>query len=129
MELVKQNNAKKADLETEKEKKNKENEKKRKAEEDNAVESPKSKKTKEQNGTADSVSEKFSFKETILEIVRKKGSISTKKLQKKVINSYIKYMGETECSEKLIKKYNKKLKKITDLSIKDDLVSLTENEA
>lgn len=130
------NNSKKSDPQTEKLEKNTENEKKRKASneqvEENGEESPKPKKLKqkdENQGTEDKANtEKFSFKDAIIEIVKKKGSISTTKLQKKVLNHYLKHTGETECSEKLIKKYNKKLNKIENLSIANEVVTLVENE-
>lgn len=69
--------------------------------------------------------DKFSFQGTILEILKSKGSISKSKLQKKVINAYLKWSGAEECSEKTLKKYEKKLKKIKNVIITNDTVSLT----
>ncbi|EFA00347.1 uncharacterized protein C16C10.8 [Tribolium castaneum] len=69
----------------------------------------------------------FSFKGTILRILSVKGSISCKKLQKKVLNAYVKETG-CEHTEKTVKKYNKKLKKLPNVVINDDVVSLVTNE-
>ncbi|RZC38756.1 C16C10.8 -like, partial [Asbolus verrucosus] len=78
--------------------------------------------TPEQIDTAEP--NKFSFKNTILDILNSKGSISCKKLQKKVLNAYLKETGNTEYTEKTIKKYNKKLKKLSNVTISDDVVTL-----
>ncbi|CAH0547262.1 unnamed protein product [Brassicogethes aeneus] len=103
-----------------KQEKNEENMKKRK----NTDAKPKeqSKKLK-----ADKVQEdidKFSFQGKILEILTGKESISTKKLQKKVLNAYIKWSGQSECSEKTIKKYEKKLKKVPNINITDNIACI-----
>lgn len=86
------------------------------------------KKIKEENNTCvddkECLIEKFSYQQKILEIVQKKGTISLKKLEKKVINAYIRYMGEISDKEKLIKKFNKKIKKVPGIKIEDDNISL-----
>lgn len=66
----------------------------------------------------------FSFKEAILSILTSKESLSAKKLEKKVLKAYLKFSGETECSPKVVKKFNKKLKKIENIEIVDDKISL-----
>lgn len=75
----------------------------------------------------DVTEEKFSFQQKILEILQKKGNISLKKLEKKVVNSYVKYMGDIKDKEKVIKKINKKLKKVQGIKLEDDNVSLISN--
>ncbi|XP_018571067.1 cell growth-regulating nucleolar protein [Anoplophora glabripennis] len=69
---------------------------------------------------------KFNFKEKILEVVTAKQSISLKKLQKKILKAYLKETGESEITPTLIKKFNKKLKKIPNLEINDDKVTVSE---
>jgi cell growth-regulating nucleolar protein len=72
-------------------------------------------------------SSSFNFKDAILKILNSKGSMSCKKLQKKVLSAYLMETGNAEYSEKTVKKYNKKLKKIGNVSVNDDVVSLLEN--
>lgn len=72
----------------------------------------------------DGAADKFSFQQKILEILQKKGSLSIKKLEKKLVKAYLKYMGEINDQEKLVKKINKKLKKVQGIKIEDDNVSL-----
>ncbi|XP_072393521.1 uncharacterized protein [Diabrotica undecimpunctata] len=71
--------------------------------------------------------ENFNYTNKILNILTKKRTITLQKLQKKVINAYLKHSGESEASPKIIKKFNKKLKKIANIEITDDEVSLKEN--
>ncbi|CAG9833709.1 unnamed protein product [Diabrotica balteata] len=71
--------------------------------------------------------ENFNYTNKILNILAKKRTITLQKLQKKVINAYLKHSGESEVSPKIIKKFNKKLKKIENIEITDDEVSLKEN--
>ncbi|KAG9437584.1 cell growth-regulating nucleolar protein [Apis mellifera carnica] len=65
----------------------------------------------------------FNWKSVILDIVKNKGEISLKKLQKKVISQYM-----NSCSnisyEKACSKFNKKLKKISEIIISDEKVTL-----
>ncbi|XP_060520414.1 cell growth-regulating nucleolar protein [Cylas formicarius] len=68
--------------------------------------------------------EKFSFKQTILDLLNAKGTMSQKKLEKKVLKVYIKEMGEVRAKENIVKKISKKLKKIPNLYIEDDIVTL-----
>ncbi|XP_044270782.1 cell growth-regulating nucleolar protein [Tribolium madens] len=92
-------------------------------------EAPANKKKKiEESENKNSEDDVFSFKGTILKILSAKGSISCKKLQKKVLNAYLKETGNAEYTEKTIKKYNKKLKKLPNVVISDDVVSLVTNE-
>lgn len=70
---------------------------------------------------------KFSFQEKIMDILKSKGSIKSKKLQKKVINAYLETTGETECTEKTLKKYFKKLKKLDNVEVSDNVVRLVGN--
>lgn len=69
-------------------------------------------------------SSKFNYKAKILEILTEKHTISHKKLQKKVLKAYLNMVGQNEPEEKIIKKFNKKLKKIPNISIEDDRVLL-----
>ncbi|KAJ8927567.1 hypothetical protein NQ314_019950 [Rhamnusium bicolor] len=116
--------------------KNEENEtKKRKlSDEETKPDVPKKKKQKkvenhvnlEQNDEDLGGSKIFRYQDKILEILMVKGSMSLKKLQKKVLNAYLKETGETEVTPKMSKKFNKKLKKISNLEIADDRVTLLE---
>lgn len=69
-------------------------------------------------------SSKFDYKAKILEILTEKNTMSHKKLQKKVLKAYLTAVGQNEPEEKIIKKFNKKLKKIPNISIEDDRVLL-----
>ncbi|KOX81348.1 Cell growth-regulating nucleolar protein [Melipona quadrifasciata] len=66
----------------------------------------------------------FSWKRTILDIVKSKGEISLKKLQKKVISQYMNSCSNTVLQEKASSKFNKKLKKISEITISDEKVTL-----
>lgn len=66
----------------------------------------------------------FSWKHTILDIVKTKGEISLKKLQKKVISQYMNSCSNTVLQEKASSKFNKKLKKISEITISDEKVTL-----
>lgn len=66
----------------------------------------------------------FDWKGTILEIVQSKGEVSLKKLQKKVISQYLNSSSDTIPSEKASSKFNKKLKKISEVVVSDDKVKL-----
>lgn len=110
---------------------------KRKADNDNDVPKKKKKKndeaeeqlinSEETQPSDESPSERFSFQAKILDILMEKGNISLRKLEKKVINAYLKYLQETQVTPKLVKKFNKKLKKIPNIEISDDRVSLIQN--
>ncbi|XP_076759895.1 uncharacterized protein LOC143428722 [Xylocopa sonorina] len=66
----------------------------------------------------------FSWKDTILDIVKSKGEISLKKLQKKVISRYMNSCSNTISHEKAYSKFNKKLKKVSEVVVSDETVSL-----
>lgn len=66
----------------------------------------------------------FDFKQKILDILTSKGSISTKKLEKKVVKAYMKHSGLSESTPKIVKKFNKKLKKLNNVEIVDENVIL-----
>lgn len=76
-----------------------------------------------ENGN-NAVETKFEWEETILKFLRKKSQISQEKLSKKVLNKYLKYLNENEITEKMTKKFQKKLKKISNVSIVDGNVVL-----
>ncbi|XP_044755022.1 cell growth-regulating nucleolar protein [Coccinella septempunctata] len=65
----------------------------------------------------------FQIKDEILKVLNKKGSISLTKLQKKIFKKY-KACKEEVDSEKFEKRFNKKLKKISNIVIEDDVVSI-----
>lgn len=67
---------------------------------------------------------KFDYKATILEILTEKRSISSKKLEKKVVKAYNSLMGQCDNEEKVVKKLQKKLKKIPNVSVEGDRISL-----
>lgn len=105
--------------------------KKRQLEENHVVDEP-SAKRKADNGTEDVPQEetiaengdsKFSWKNTILEVVTTKGEISMKKLKKKVIAQYLANFPDV-ASEKAATKFEKKLGKVSDILISDDKVRL-----
>jgi len=117
----------------EKENKKKKKSKKRQLEaEDNENEQPAIKKhAEETNGNQEENNESatngvdvFSWKNTILEIVTAKGEISVKKLRKKVLAQYLANFPE-ENSEKATTKFEKKLKKVSGVSIVDEKVKLS----
>lgn len=66
---------------------------------------------------------KFDFKAKIVEILLAKTSINPGKLQKKIKKMYLTETGE-EFSEKVLKKYNKKLKQIENIDITEDSVKI-----
>ncbi|ERL88178.1 cell growth-regulating nucleolar protein [Dendroctonus ponderosae] len=72
----------------------------------------------------DSGKPKFDYALKILEILQEKQSISHKKLQKKILKAYRGATGQSDCEEKVIKKLNRKLKKIPNVVIEQDTVSL-----
>jgi len=65
---------------------------------------------------------KFDYKAKILEILSEKQSIPHKKLQKKIVKAYVNQTGQSDCEERIIKKFNKKLKKISNVGMEDDRV-------
>ncbi|XP_043462621.1 cell growth-regulating nucleolar protein [Leptopilina heterotoma] len=67
---------------------------------------------------------KFSWKNTIIEIVSTKGEMSMKKLRKKVIARYMEHSNNSN-SEKATLKFDKKIKKVSEISINDEKVTLT----
>lgn len=79
------------------------------------------------NGKDENTTEitKFSYENQILEILNSKKQITLKKLQKKVLSAYTTHHGLEEHTEKQVKKFNQKLKKMPNIEIKDDLVTLT----
>lgn len=68
---------------------------------------------------------KFLWKSTIIEIVTAKGEISLKKLKKKVVARYLNHCSNSVSSEKAISKFDKKFKKVTEISIVDEKVKLS----
>ncbi|VEN54258.1 unnamed protein product [Callosobruchus maculatus] len=110
---------------TVKETKDEENAKRKLLEPD--VDIPAKKKKLNVETVEDTAFEKFSFQEKILSTLNAKGSISLKKLQKKVLNAYLKYTGENTVTPKMIKKFNKKLKKVRIIEVTDEEVKLMEN--
>lgn len=81
------------------------------------------------NGTSnDDVNGKFSWEDTILKILNKKSTISEEKLQNKVLSKFMKYSNESEVTAKMTKKFEKKLKKIDNISIEDGKVVLNASE-
>lgn len=71
--------------------------------------------------------EKFDFKAQIIRILERKTTISLNKLQKKAINAYLEHTAEVEPNPKIIKQFNKSLKKVSNVDIVDDYVSLKPN--
>ncbi|XP_071877564.1 uncharacterized protein [Bombus fervidus] len=66
----------------------------------------------------------FNWRDTILDIVKSKGEISLKKLQKKVLSRYMNSCSNNILEEKASNKFNKKLKKISEITISDEKVTL-----
>lgn len=66
----------------------------------------------------------FDWQDTVLDIVKNKGEISLKKLQKKVISRYMNSCSNTVSHEKASSKFNKKLKKISGIVVSDEKVRL-----
>ena len=66
----------------------------------------------------------FNWKNTILDIVKSKEEISLRKLQKKVISQYMKFCSDAVTQEKASSKFNKKLKKVSEVVISDEKVRL-----
>lgn len=66
----------------------------------------------------------FNWKGIILDIVKNKGEISLKKLQKKVISQYMNSCSDIISYEKACSKFNKKIKKISEIIISDEKVTL-----
>lgn len=69
-------------------------------------------------------SSKFSWKNIIIEVVSTKGEISLKKLRKKVVARYMEHSNNSS-NEKATSKFDKKIKKVSEISINDDKVKLT----
>lgn len=67
---------------------------------------------------------KFDFKMKIMEILQTVDSINPKKLQKRIKKMYLKETGAAEFSEKILKKYNKKLKQIDNIELTENNVQL-----
>lgn len=70
-----------------------------------------------------SCTEVFSWKNSIVEIVTAKGEISLKKLKKKILAQYMTCFPD-EDNEKANLKFEKKLKKVTNVLIENDKVKL-----
>ncbi|XP_017887667.1 cell growth-regulating nucleolar protein isoform X2 [Ceratina calcarata] len=66
----------------------------------------------------------FSWKDAILSTVKSKGEISLKKLQDKVISRYMNFSSNTVSREKAFSKFNKKLKKVSEVIVSDEKVRL-----
>ncbi|KOC63246.1 Cell growth-regulating nucleolar protein [Habropoda laboriosa] len=77
-------------------------------------------------GQSDSTIDKsnFNWGDTILDIVKSKGEISLKKLQKKVISQYMNFSSNAVTHEKASSKFNKKLKKVSGIIVSDEKVKL-----
>lgn len=67
---------------------------------------------------------KFDFKNKILELIQPKGTMSLKKLEKRIMKLYFKEFETVECPEKIVKKFNKKLKKMEEVQVEGDDVKL-----
>ena len=76
-----------------------------------------------QEGETENGVNKFSWKNTIMEIVTAKGEISVKKLKKKVVAQYLEQFPDST-SEKATCKFEKKLGKVSDVVVADDKVKL-----
>ncbi|KAI4502745.1 hypothetical protein M0802_001789 [Mischocyttarus mexicanus] len=78
---------------------------------------------KDQNENA-SEKVKFSWKNTILNIVSVKGEISLKKLQKRVRVQYTNHYQDEITDEKFTNKFNKKLNKMTEIIVSEEKVRM-----
>ncbi|XP_043267476.1 cell growth-regulating nucleolar protein isoform X2 [Venturia canescens] len=67
---------------------------------------------------------KFDWKAAILEIIGSNQEISLKKLRKKVCNRYVNHRDNSITFEKAVSKFEKKLSKVTEVSINDNKVRL-----
>uniref|UniRef100_A0A0C9QES2 Lyar protein n=1 Tax=Fopius arisanus TaxID=64838 RepID=A0A0C9QES2_9HYME len=65
---------------------------------------------------------KFSWTSSILQALGDREEISLKKLKKKVVTRYLEHMGDAATREKAISKFEKKLRKISELQSVDDKV-------
>lgn len=79
--------------------------------------------TPQEENVTENGDSKFSWKNTILEIVTSKGEISMKKLKKKVIAQYLANFPDA-ATEKAASKFEKKLGKVSDILISEDKVRL-----
>ncbi|XP_015175063.1 PREDICTED: cell growth-regulating nucleolar protein [Polistes dominula] len=77
-----------------------------------------------QNENASSEGMKFSWKNTILNIVSIKGEISLKKLQKKVHVQYTNHCQNEITDDKFMNKFNKKLNKMTEVIVSEGKVKM-----
>ncbi|XP_001603576.2 cell growth-regulating nucleolar protein [Nasonia vitripennis] len=77
----------------------------------------------EEETNAENGVSKFSWKNTILEIVTTKGEVSLKKLRKKVVAQYLASFPNGT-TEKATSKFEKKLGKVSDIVINEDKVTL-----
>jgi cell growth-regulating nucleolar protein len=106
-----------------------ENGHKRKLDEDKSETSdePSTKKKKsEENEDENGASEKFSWSETIKNVLMSKNNeLKFKKLRVKIKNKYQKMTG-TEWNEKIEKKFNKKLNKLKGVVVEDEKIRLIE---
>lgn len=66
----------------------------------------------------------FDWRSTIIGIVQNKNEISLKKLQKKVVSLYMSHSTKNVEREKVVMKFQKKLKKIPEIVISDNMVKL-----
>lgn len=66
----------------------------------------------------------FYWRLAILEIVQNKGEISLKKLQKKVVSLYLLHSVKALDRDKAIAKFHRKLKKIPEIAISENIVKL-----
>jgi len=67
---------------------------------------------------------KFDWKAAIVEIVASKDEISVKKLRKRVVNRYVDHCNDTVTPEKAASRFEKKLRKLTDVIVNDDKVRM-----
>lgn len=72
----------------------------------------------------DQETSKFDWKLTILELIGSNEEMSLKKLRKKVCTRYVNHRNNTITLEKAVSRFEKKLPKITEVSVKDNIVRL-----
>lgn len=84
---------------------------------------PKTKKKKSNEASKENAENVFDYQTTILSILQEKPSISLKKLEKKFIKLYTDQQGEILDLEKVSKKFNKRLKKLDNVTITNSTVN------
>lgn len=78
-------------------------------------------------GSTESSSSGFDWKIQILNIVSKKSEINIEKLKSKVLKKYAAKMNNAEITHKINKTFQKHIKKMKTISIKNDIVKLTKS--